>query len=182
MHSRLCCFFCWKQRGHGFFSTSYGWQGSITNSTLSVTLSGLSFALNDGSGSVYSDFGTNAAASSTGVVSAPLSFTVTLTNITSTTSDTGTLVVDGVAVEAIDPRTLRGAGGIVRLPYGGDTNSLTTNIVPITNNYAPASIIDTNWTGSLAGIASVGELGQVFRESPGGRSILSRATAPTRRC
>lgn len=28
--------------GVGFFNTSYGWAGSITNSTLSVTLSGLS--------------------------------------------------------------------------------------------------------------------------------------------
>ena len=150
----------------GFFATSYGWQGTITNSTLSVSLNGLSFELDDGSGSVYSDFGTNAAAASNAVVSAPFSISVTLTNISSATSDTGTLVVDGVAVEAIDPRTLRGAGRVVRLPYGGDTNSLSTNIVPVTTNYAPATIVDTNWTASLPGIASVGELGRVFRESP----------------
>jgi len=40
----------------GFFALSYGWQGSITNSTISVTLNGLSFSLDDGSGVVSLEF------------------------------------------------------------------------------------------------------------------------------
>lgn len=150
----------------GFLNTSYGWQGSITNSPLTVSLTGLSFALNDGSGRVYTDFGTNSASASNGVVSAPLSFSITLTNITSTTTDTGSLALDGVQILTVDPRTPRGAGATNRMPSNGNTNSLFTNIVPITNNYAPAAISDTNWATLVNGIRSVGELGSVFRESP----------------
>jgi len=150
----------------GFLSTSYGFQGSITNSPLSVSLQGLSFALGDGSGAVYSNFGTNSAAASNGVVSAPLSFTVTLTNISSTTTDSGSLALDGVEILTIDPRTIRGAGETNRMPSGGDTNSLYANIVSLTNNYAPANITDTNWISPTNRISSVGELGSVFRESP----------------
>lgn len=152
--------------GMGFLNTSYGWQGSITNSPLTVSLTGLSFTLDDGSGAVYSGFGTNSASASNGVVSAPLSFSITLTNITDATTDTGSLDLDGIQIETIDPRTLRGAGATNRMPVGGDTNSLFTNIVPVTTNYAPASITDTNWISPANRINGVGELGYVFRESP----------------
>lgn len=156
--------FTGNSAGMGFFGTSYGWQGSISNSTLSVSLDGLSFALDDGSGSVYSAFGTNAAAS-VGVVSAPMSVSVTLTNISSTTVDTGSLALDGAVIGSADPRTLRGAATTNMMPSGGDTNSLSTNIVVLTNNYAP-TLADTNWSASLSRPRSVGDLGYVFRESP----------------
>ncbi len=150
----------------GYFGTSFGWQGSITNNVLSVTLNGLSFLLKTGSNTVYSDFGTNAASAVGAVVSAPASFTVTLTNIASTTTDTGTLALDGVQILTIDPRTLRGAGGTNRIPSGSDTNALFAALVPVTTNYAPAAIADTNWVSPVGRINGVGELGCVFRESP----------------
>lgn len=150
----------------GYFGTSFGWQGSITNSALSVTLNGLSFVLTANSNAVYSDFGTNAASASGAVVSAPCSISVTLTNISSTTTDSGSLALDGVQILSVDPRTARGAGATNRMPSGGDTNALYTNIVPVTTNYAPASITDTNWVTPSNRINGVGELGYVFRESP----------------
>ncbi len=150
----------------GYFGASFGWQGSISNSVLSVSLNGLSFALKTGSNTVYSNFGTNSNSASGGVVSASCSISVTLTNINSTTTDTGSLALDGVQILSIDPRSLRGAGETNRMPSGGDTNTLCTNILPVTTNYAPASITDTNWIGPANRINSVGELGYVFRESP----------------
>ena len=152
--------------GLGYFGTSFGWQGSLTNSDLSISLSGLSFVLTVSSNSAYSNFGTNSNSVTGGVVSAPCSLSVTLTNISSTTTDTGSLALEGVQIVSVDPRTLRGAGEINRIPSGGDTNSLYTNIVPVTTNYAPASIADTNWIAPTNRINSVGELGYVFRESP----------------
>lgn len=150
----------------GYFGTSFGWGGSITNSDLSVSLSGLSFVLKTDSSTVYADFGTNSHSASGSVVSAPCSISVTLTNITSTTADTGTLALDGVQILTIDPRTARESGGTNRMPSGGDTNSLVTNIVPVMTNYAPATIADTNWVIPTNRINAVGELGYVFRESP----------------
>lgn len=153
----------------GFFSTNIVVADTLTNNSLSVSLSGLSFVVRTSTnGSVYNDFGTNSVSASGAVVSAPLSVSnvVLAPGINSNTLGTAPDGLDGVAILAIDPRTLRGAGSTNAMPSGGDVSSLYTNIVPVTTNYVPSSVADTNWEPSSPRIHGVGELGYVFRESP----------------
>ncbi len=134
-----------------------------------VSLNNLSFSFGKNS-NVYSAFGI--AQTNTNFISANL--TVPLTPITLLPGDISparsTLTsLAAIAIQSVDPRTLRDAGNTNAIP-AGPTNTVLATAITLTNPYSGLSgttITDTNSQPTPARINSVGELGYVYREIPG---------------
>lgn len=156
---------------NGFFCTTLTTTNSLTNTTLRVSLTGLSFAWCGvlSNNPILSVFSTNSDSANSQylnspVLSASVSFSATLSTNGSTIS-TNPKNIDGIAILTVDPRTLFGAGATTNF-QSYTIGNLSNNIVPVTTNYFPSTLVDTYSDNYLSNFPSVGYLGYVFRQSP----------------
>lgn len=145
----------------GFFATNIPLTNAVPEQP-TVVVSQLAFVNRVSASNAYSAFGTTG---SSGLpVSGNLTATILLSApISAATNSPDTSDLAGVSIQAVDPRTIRSAGQ--NTPVSG-TNALSTPLAPVSIPLYPDAITDTNIASPTNRIASVGELGRAFRESP----------------
>ena len=156
---------------NGYYATSVQVTMPGTNypPSFTIAITGLSFAFGKNA-NVYSSFGV--AQTNPNFVSANLtipSTTITFLpgDVSAATPPPSTLAA--IAIQSVDPRTLRDAGNTNTI-LAGPTNTVLATPITLTNPYSGLSgttITDTNSQPTPARINSVGELGYVYREIPG---------------
>jgi len=156
---------------NGYYATSVQVTMPGTNypPSFTIAITGLSFAFGKNT-NVYSSFGV--AQTNPNFVSANL--TIPSTTITFLSGDVSAATpppstLAAIAIQSVDPRTLRDAGNTNTIP-AGPTNTVLATPITLTNPYSGLSgttITDTNSQPTPARINSVGELGYVYREIPG---------------
>lgn len=159
----------------GFFATSIPLTNAVPEQ-LTVVVNQLAFVSRVAASNAFSAFG------STGASGLPVSGDVTATillgnPISAASNSPGTSDLAGVSIQTADPRTIRFAGETN--PVSG-TNALSSPIAPVSMPPHPGAISDTNVVSPTNRIASVGELGQAFRESPWRSICFASSTSPDR--
>ncbi len=145
----------------GFFATNIPLTNAVPEQP-TVVVNQLAFVSRVSASNAYSAFG------STGAPEPPVSENLTATivlcaPISAATSAPDASDLAGVSLQTVDPRTIRFAGQNALV---SGTNALSAPLSPASIPTYPAAIIDTNVVSPTDRIASVGELGRVFRESP----------------